>query len=328
MPRQARLDAPGALHHVIIKGIRGRKIVNNDQDRGNFVSRLGDVATETGTSIYAWALMDDHAHILMRSGSSGLSRFVKRLLTGYAIYYNRRHRRHGRLFQDRYKSIVCEEKPYLKELARYIHLNPLRAGLVDSLARLDRYRWCGHSVLMGRIKKGWQDRDYLLKRFGATESEAKRAYRQFVKKGVDQGYRPDLIGGGLIRSRGGWSEVKAMRRRGIRQDSDERILGSGKFVRRFLQQSAKFKKKKLSAEKGLKRALLLIDKTCKKEGVSVEALKGGNRRHEVSKVRAELAEKLVEDFGLSLIETGRQLGVSGSAISVILRRRDKKKDVR
>ena len=73
---------------------------------------------------------------------------------------------------------------------------------------------------------------------------------------------------------------------------------------------------------------MLIDKTCKKEGVSVEALKGGNRRHEVSKVRAELAEKLVEDFGLSLIETGRQLGVSGSAISVILRRRDKKKDVR
>lgn len=71
MPRQARLDAPGALHHVIIKGIEKRKIVNNDQDREEFVSRLGNIATETGTSIYAWALMNNHAHILMYSGHPG-----------------------------------------------------------------------------------------------------------------------------------------------------------------------------------------------------------------------------------------------------------------
>ena len=322
MPRQARLDALDALHHVIIKGIEGRKIVNNDQDREEFVSRLGNIATETGTSIYAWALMNNHAHILMHSGPSGLSRFVKRFLTGYAIYYNRQHRRHGRLFQDRYKSIICEEKPYFNELVRYIHLNPLRAKLVDSLAGLDRYRWCGHSVLMGKIKKGWQDRDYLLKRFGATEREAKKVYRQFVKEGIGQGRRPDLTGGGLIRSKGGWSEVKAMRRSGVREKSDERILGSGKFVKRLIQQSAKFKKKKLPTGEGLKRASLLIDKTCKKEGVDVEVLKRGNRQHEVSKVRAKLAEKFVKGLGLSLVETGHLLGVSGSAISVTLRRLD------
>jgi len=322
MPRQARLDAPGALHHVIIKGIEKRKIVNNDQDREEFVSRLGNIATETGTSIYAWALMNNHAHILMYSGPSGLSKFVKRFLTGYAIYYNRQHRRHGRLFQNRYKSIICEEKPYFNELVRYIHLNPLRAKLVDSLAGLDRYRWCGHSVLMGRIKKGWQDRDYLLKRFGATEREAKKAYRQFVKEGIGQGRRPDLTGGGLIRSKGGWSEVKAMRRSGVREKSDERILGSGKFVKRLIQQSAKFKKKKLPTGEGLKRASLLIDKTCKKEGVDVEVLKRGNRQHQVSKVRAKLAEKFVKGLGLSLVETGHLLGVSGSAISVTLRRLD------
>lgn len=324
MPRQARLDAPGALHHVIIKGIEGRKIVNNDQDREEFVSRLGNIATETGTSIYAWALMNNHAHIIMHSGPSGLSRFVKRLLTSYAIYYNRQHRRHGRLFQDRYKSIICEEKPYFKELVRYIHLNPLRTRLVDSLAELDRYRWCGHSVLMGRIKKDWQDRDYLLKQFGTTEREAKKAYRQFVKNGIDQGRRPDLTGGGLIRSKGGWSEVKAMRRTGVREKSDERVLGSGKFVKKLIQQSAKFKKRRFSPGENLKRALLLIDKTCKKEGISVEALKRGNRQHEVSKVRSKLAHKFVKELGLSLIETGHQLGVSGSAISVTLRMLDEK----
>ena len=324
MPRQARLDAPGALHHVIIKGIEGRKIVNNDQDREEFVSRLGNIATETGTSIYAWALMNNHAHIIMHSGPSGLSRFVKRLLTSYAIYYNRQHRRHGRLFQDRYKSIICEEKPYFKELVRYIHLNPLRTRLVDSLAELDRYRWCGHSVLMGRIKKDWQDRDYPLKQFGTTEREAKKAYRQFVKNGIDQGRRPDLTGGGLIRSKGGWSEVKAMRRTGVLEKSDERVLGSGKFVKKLIQQSAKSKKRRFSPGESLKRALLLIDKTCKKEGISVEALKRENRQHEVSKVRSKLAHKFVKELGLSLIETGHQLGVSGSAISVTLRRLDEK----
>ncbi len=128
MPRQARLDAPGTLHHVIVRGIGKRGIVDDRKDRGNFVSRMGEIASDTGTEIYAWALMTNHAHILLRSGTFGLSRYMRRLLTGYAISYNLRHHRHGHLFQNRYKSIVCEEETYFLELVRYIHLNPLRAG--------------------------------------------------------------------------------------------------------------------------------------------------------------------------------------------------------
>jgi REP element-mobilizing transposase RayT len=225
MPRQARLDSPGTLHHVIIRGIEKKKIVSCDQDRQDFVARMGTIALETETSVYAWALMTNHAHILLRSGPSGLSRYMRRLLSGYAISYNRRHRRHGHLFQNRYKSIVCEEDSYFKELVRYIHLNPLRAKLVDNLTKLDRYRYCGHSVLMGRVKNDWQDRDYVLEWFGSKEGEAKRAYRRFVKMGIDQGHRSDLTGGGLIRSQGGWSAVNALRRLGVREKSDERILG-------------------------------------------------------------------------------------------------------
>jgi REP element-mobilizing transposase RayT len=250
MPRQARLDAPGTLHHVIVRGIERRKIVDDDKDRQDFVSRMGTIALETGTSMYAWALMTNHAHILLRSGLSGLPRYMKRLLTGYAISYNRRHRRHGHLFQNRYKSIICEEDPYFKELVRYIHLNPLRAKLVESLARLDRYRWCGHSVLLGRVKNEWQDRDYVLRWFGAKEGEAKKAYRQFVKKGLDQGRRSDLVGGGLIRSQGGWSGVKAMRRLAVREKSDERILGSGEFVKQLIEQSDKTRKERFCLQEG------------------------------------------------------------------------------
>ncbi|OEU76592.1 MAG: hypothetical protein BA864_06330 [Desulfuromonadales bacterium C00003093] len=109
MPRQARLDASGTLHHVIIQGIERKKIVSYDQDRQDFVARMGTIALETETSVYAWALMTNHAHILLRSGPPGLSLYMRRLLSGYAVSYNRRHRRHGHLFQDRYKSIVCEE---------------------------------------------------------------------------------------------------------------------------------------------------------------------------------------------------------------------------
>ena len=104
MPRKARLDAPGTLHHVIIRGIERRPIVDDEKDRENFVLRLGRLAAETETGIFAWTLMTNHAHILIKSGSFGLPNFMRRLLTGYAITYNLRHRRHGHLFQNRYPS--------------------------------------------------------------------------------------------------------------------------------------------------------------------------------------------------------------------------------
>ena len=132
MPRHARLDAPGTLHHVIIRGLERGAIVKDDGDREAFVTRLGTVAQATGTTIYGWALLPNHAHLLVRTGTRPLSRSLRSLLTGYAGAFNRRHRRAGHLFQNRYKSIVVEEEPYLLELVRYLHLNPLRAGVVQS----------------------------------------------------------------------------------------------------------------------------------------------------------------------------------------------------
>ena len=109
MPRQARLDAPGTLHHVILRGIEKREIVDDDKDRQNFIQRLGGLAEETETKIYAWSLMTNHAHLLLRSGPLSLPKFMRRFLTGYAVTYNLRHLRHGPLFQNRYHSILCDE---------------------------------------------------------------------------------------------------------------------------------------------------------------------------------------------------------------------------
>lgn len=162
MPRQARLDAPGTLHHLMIRGIEGRKIFENDRDRSEFISRIAQLVEATGIRVLAWVLMSNHAHLLVLSGTKGISFFMRRLLTGYALNYDRRHGRTGHLFQNRYKSIVCEEELYLLELVRYVHPNPLRAREVESLEELEQYPWSGHSVLVGRKENKWQERGYVL----------------------------------------------------------------------------------------------------------------------------------------------------------------------
>ena len=320
MPRRARLDAPGTLHHVIVRGIEKRRIVNDVADRKNFVKRMGELSTSTKTSIYAWALMTNHAHILLRSSEFGLSGLMRRLLTGYAVSYNRRHRRWGYLFQNRYKSIVCDEDAYFIELVRYIHLNPLRAKLVKNLAQLDRYRWSGHGVLMGIITNDWQDSDYVLKYFGKKEGAARKAYRTYVKKAIDEGRRPELVGGGLIRSLGGWSAVKAMRRSGDRELSDDRILGSGEFVERVIKEAEAKIKYQLPVKEHHQKIDEYIAHLCKSENVSIAELKAGGRRKEVSGVRARIALGLVKKHGVSLAEVARRVGVSTSGISKILKR--------
>ena len=143
MPRLARLDAPGVIHHIFIRGIERRKIFRDNRDRENFLERLGTLLLETKTGCYAWAFLQNHAHFLLRTGEVPLATVMRRLLTGYVVSFNRRHKRHGHLLQNRYKSIVCQEETYLQELVRYIHLNPLRAGVVPDLAALNSYPYCG-----------------------------------------------------------------------------------------------------------------------------------------------------------------------------------------
>jgi REP element-mobilizing transposase RayT len=320
MPRQARLDTPGTLHHVMIRGIERKAIVRDHADRKEFIDRMGRLALESKSAIYAWAMMTNHVHILLRSGPKGLPGFMRRLLTGYAITFNRRHRRHGHLFQNRYKSIICDEETYFRELVRYIHLNPLRANLVQTITSLDKYPWCGHATLMGRINQEWHHSDYVLSWFGKSAGVARRAYRDYVIEGISMGRRPDLVGGGLIRSQGGWSQVISMRRRKEHELYDERILGPGDFVERVIEEAEENIKRALRNNLSNQNMEQLILKTCRESGISVEELKKGGRRADVSQVRLKLASDLVKKHGLSMAKTARHLGVSTPAISHLLRR--------
>jgi len=319
MPRQARLDAPGTLHHVMIRGIEGREIFEDRQDREEFISRIGNLVKETGTKIVAWVLMSNHVHLLIFSGHAGISSFMRKLLTGYALSYNRRHHRRGHLFQNRYKSIVCEEESYLLELIRYIHLNPVRASVVKSIEELDRYPWCGHSTLMGEIENEWQERDYVLRQFSNKESVAIRLYRKFIEEGRDQGKRPELVGGGLIRSLGGWSQVLSLKSRGEMIACDARILGGGDFVTRILKEANKNLKRQVRVSERKEILERYIKKVCREEGIMEEELRMGGQRRKVSRVRAKASYYLSCKLGIPMAEVARHLGVCTSAIAKAVR---------
>ena len=320
MPRQARIDAPGALHHVIIRGIERKAIFKDAKDYRNFLDRLGLILTETETPCFAWALMSNHAHLLLRTGLVPLSLVMRRLLTGYAQQFNRRHRRHGHVFQNRYKSILCEQDPYLLELIRYIHLNPIRAGIVAGIKKLNVYPYTGHATLMGKVKRPWQDTTYVLALFGKSIRASRRAYLNFVSKGIVFGRRPDLVGGGLIRSIGGWSALSAMRSSHLRVISDERILGSSDFVESVLKQANEaYERKTLAMAKGIGLDAL-IDATANYFDINPEIIKGSSKQREGSRARSIVCYLAVEKLAMVGAQLARQLSLTPSAVSKLVSR--------
>jgi len=314
MPRQARLDVPGALHHIMVRGIDKVKIFRDDEDKVRFLERLGQNVEEGKSSVYAWALMDNHVHILFKSGKDGISTVMRKLLTWYAQYFNRRHRRTGHLFENRYKSILCDEDNYLLALIRYIHLNPVRANLVTTLEQLDNYPWSGHRTLIGKARHPWMDVHHVLSEFGTTSRKAVNEYRRFMQEGLGQGRLPELTGGGLIRSKGGWSQVLSARRSGSKEEYDERILGSGDFVNVILKEAEEKAKHQIKLRRSGKTLTGIVEEECKKERISPNELKGGGRRRKISSLRATIAKRGLDELGLSLAEIARHVGVNTSSI--------------
>jgi len=336
MPRQARLDAPGVLQHVMARGIERRKIFWDDKDRSSFLERLALILEETQTQCYAWALIPNHFHILLRTGATPLSTVMRRLMTGYAVTFNIRHRRSGHLFQNRYKSVICEEDPYLLELIRYIHLNPLRANLVKDMKELDKYLWTGHSALVGKRKnplipdvplinaggnngKSLAEKtvEDVLQYFGKSLKEARRKYRVFVEKGIKQGRRTDLQGGGLVRSAGGDASILSSNRKEDRELSDERILGSGDFVAFVIQDKNELEEKRLEKKIPLDELIRLVSDFL---GIEKSEVFSRSRKRIIGKARALIAYYSIYEMGYKGAEVGRALRIAGPSVSQCIER--------
>jgi putative transposase len=310
MPRGPRLDAPGILHHVRARGVGRGAIFLTETDREDFLERLETAVADDAAFVYAWSLMPNHFHLAVRTGNATISKTMKRLLAGYATAFNKRHKRDGHLFQNRFKSTVVDEERYFLALVRYIHLNPVAAKMVPDVDALKTYAWTGHSVLMGKQKRVWQDVDEVLGRFGRKVGHARRELVAFMMSGEGKKFEKLFKGGGLIRSMGGISELEKGGKK-ERTAYDERILGKGGFVEAVLKtaESQLVLIGGSESERKQKFEALLVY-VSKRSGFSKAELTGRDRRRELVKYRRVFVYLAVTRLGLSATSVGRMVNLS------------------
>lgn len=311
MPRGVRLDAPGALHHVIARGIERRDIYVDDHDRSDFLERLASIVDRGRCDVFAWCLLSSHFNLLIRTGPVPLSSCMLRLLTGYAARFNRRHHRCGHLFQNRFRSTLVDQDAYLVELVRYIHLNPVVAGMV-ALDDLNRYPWTGHSVLLGHLTYNWQQTGFVLAHFGPKVGAARKNYVKFVRDGWLRKSRHDLDGGGLRRSARGWGALDKLYRGRERWACDERVLGDGDFVGRVLDLVEGTHPIPVADPQLVLSEL--IDRVAGRVRLAAGDVVGNSKVPRAVFARALVSCIAVRHFGLSRVVVARRLSVSTQSV--------------
>lgn len=296
MPRKPRLDVAEALYHVIARGVARHDIFYTDYDRRDFIRRLANLQPLSDITLFAYALMDNHFHLVLRRGASTLGLFMRRLLTGYAVSFNRRHDRVGHLFQNRYKAIVCEDEEYLLDLVRYVHLNPVRARIVDDPAQ---YRWSSHTAYLRQSPPPWLDTRTVLALHGG-----RRRYLEFVRQAMDQGRRSDLSGAAGKDDERLWH--------------GNQILGRASFARRLMPSPAAAPANDAPAATEVVLAALAAAVESRL-GVAVGPRRVPRRSALVSRARRELVAEAVLVHGLRPVDVSRFLGISTAAVSRHLR---------
>lgn len=212
MARKPRVHFPGALYHVMLRGNGGQDIFFEDADRYRFYLLLQEGVERYGHRIHAFCLMSNHVHLAIQVGAVSLSRIMQNIGFRYTRWINWRRNISGHLFQGRFKAVLVDADSYLAELTRYIHLNPVRAGMVKSP---EEYPWSGHRAYLGSEEIPWLTTDWVLAQFGGSIARSRREYRKFVEMGRDEGHRQEFHGGGIL---------------------DSRILGDDTFIERVLEQ--------------------------------------------------------------------------------------------
>lgn len=189
MARKPRLEVEGGLYHIIVRGVDRRDIFHTREDHQKLLALLAVQKGKLPFYLYAYCLMTNHFHLLMERREDDIGRIMHRVLTGYTQYYNRRYRRSGHVLQGRHRAILCQSDPYLAELVRYIHLNPVRARMVR---KVENYPFSSHRAYMGIDPAGIVDVDPVLRRFGPRRAVARRRYAKHVAAGMKLGHLDEL----------------------------------------------------------------------------------------------------------------------------------------
>jgi len=309
MPRKARLSIPGCVTHIMAHCLDRVKLFGDNEDRQYFVNLLSKYVKETGCRCYAWALMANHYHLLIRTGASDLWRTMKPLNMRYAQFHGRKYGRRGPLFMDRYKSIVTSDQNYVQELVRYVHLNPLRAGVCRSLTELDKYPWTGHAVLIGRRSDVYQDTDAVLRRFGTDLLSARREYRRFLNAGIGETGDNYLLK--LVRR----SNHDCQKNRSV----GCWVIGDQKFVTKVITESVSRRLRIRQTDASDERLLIIGKKVCDTFGVPKKVLFCRHRGGPGSEARKVFCFLCVRQYGAATKRVAEFLGVNPGSASNMLR---------
>ena len=269
---------------MIVRGNYRQKTFLNARDYQGYLERLGRYRKKFGVTVYAYCLMSNHVHLLVETGFQPLSRFMQGLQQSYTQYFNRKHHKIGHLFQGRYKAIVCEKDEYLLTLVRYIHLNPIRAKLVQ---KLDDYPYCGHREYCGSRASEVLEPSRVLDMLGG-----RAAYRRFVQEGLTEGHREEYY------------EVV-----------DQRFLGDDHFTEKL-----KVKAKEEELPKPKKQLTVAFRRAAQALEVDPGVLSGTDRGWEVSRHRALVGYVLIRQLGYKLKDVARYLGRDIATVSSLISR--------
>lgn len=295
MARRPRLFAPGLLYHVIVRGNQRRKTFYDERDYRAYLDRLARYRQRYGYIIHAYCLMPNHVHLLVESGRSPLGKFMQGLQQSYSQYFNLRHRKVGHVFQGRYQAIVCQKDAYLLELLRYIHLNPVRAGLSKDPKA---YPYTGHQAYLQGKPTEIIDPGRILTMVGGPAG-----YRNFIRDGIRGGHQEQYY-----------------------ELQDQRFLGTESFGEKLQEtevEPTSRKRKPIQA---------VIKSFARKLRVSEAQLCSADRSWRISQSRTMIAYVLVRRQGYGLTEVANYLKRDPSTMSVLIgrlaERMEKAKEVR
>ncbi len=289
MARKPRINFPGAVYHVILRGNAGQNIFFDDKDRCRFYLLMQEGLERYGHRVLAFCLLTNHAHLAIQIGNVPLSRIIQNLSFRYTRWVNRRQKRIGHLFQGRYKAILVDADAYLLELIAYIHLNPVRANMVEIP---EAYSWSSHRAYIGSEQIPWLQPEYVIAYFSRDSAQARRLFAEFVVERNADGHQEGFYGKG---------------------SSDSRLMGEDLFIENVLMQTTNSPVSKPGIGEVLEAIKKIYD-------LNDEALISPSQERRLSEARC-LASWAVREFtDAPLTELAVRLGREPSSLSAAIRR--------
>jgi len=284
MARKPRIHYPGAVYHVIMRGNARQNIFFEDADRFRFYFLLQEGTERFGHRIHAFCLMSNHVHLAIQVSEVRLSRIIQNISFRFTRWINWRRKRTGHLFQGRYKALLIDADSYLSELVRYIHLNPVRAGIVSAPSD---YPWTSHRAYIGLEPLPWVNTEWVLGFLGKDRERAQELYKQFILDGIDEGYKKEFHSGSI----------------------DGRILGEDSFADRVLTAAEKRDSAKFTIE-------VILEKVSREYGFDASVLVQKDKQRGPAEARALGAWLVRELTSLSLTDLGKAINRDVSSLSL------------